>query len=101
MDDAVTFHWPGEPRNVPNHFPEFIVNSLTIQCLAQEVCTWLSDGVPLHHLRMALGDAEQGACGAFGMAVDLVAGRHRHGLPRDAAATFVAGRAESGAGCNN
>jgi hypothetical protein len=38
IDDAMTFHWPGEPRNVPNHFPEFIVNSLTIQCLAQEVC---------------------------------------------------------------
>jgi hypothetical protein len=42
MDDAVTFHWLGEPRNVPNHFPEFIVNSSTIQCLAQEVCSYQS-----------------------------------------------------------
>jgi hypothetical protein len=37
MDDAVTFHWPEEPQNVPNHFPEFIANSSSIQCLAQEV----------------------------------------------------------------
>jgi hypothetical protein len=37
MDDAVTFHGHGKRQYVPNHFPEFIANSSTIQCLAQEV----------------------------------------------------------------
>jgi hypothetical protein len=33
MDNAVTFHGHGERQYVPIHFPEFIANSSTIQCL--------------------------------------------------------------------